>query len=298
MQLTPRDRQILAAVYQHRYLSSQHVHALLFAGRHVTLARLRLRKLWQHRYLDRFFFPVVLDGTRDCLRNAARPLYCLSRHGAQVVAADAGLDVEHIPHTSAQNAEGYATLQHHLVTTDLLVALQGACGSRTDVEVVSFEREHALWGSVNVARARTGLGTYIVPDGAFTLRREHTPRPWTFYVEIVRADARSGNKSLLKKMRQYVQLLRAGFFKAVYGHESVRAVLFCTTTSARADNFRQLSSRLPHGKNLFWFTAYEAFKTQGIPMTTFTPETILTSIFTDAQGAPHALVPPTPPPII
>lgn len=294
MVLTPRDRQVIAAVYQHRYLTAHHIHALLFASMNASVSRVRLRKLWQNRYLDRLYFPVRLDGTRECLRNAASPLYCLARLGAEVVAADADLNVDEIPHTPVQNAEGFATLQHHLVATDLLVALQGACGSRADVQLLSVEREHALWATVHERRATQKLREYIVPDSAFTLRIPELPRPWTFYVEIVRADVRSGNKSLLTKMRRYVALLRAGLFKKVYGHETLRAVLFCTTTATRAEHFRQLAAQLPHGKNLFWFCAYEAAKTQGIPMTIFTPQTILTSIFRDVHGSVQSLLPPSP----
>jgi hypothetical protein len=88
-----------------------------------------------------------------------------------------------------------------------------------------------------------------VPDGAVR-RRYSNGETLTFYVEIVRADVRGGNATLLRKMDAYVALNRDGRFRECYGHENLRAVLFFTTSGERADHFRELAARRTGKTNL------------------------------------------------
>src|SRR5581483_4818050 len=73
--LTARDRQILSAVFQHRYLTAEHVHRLLFPRTDLRRAQERLRRLWCHHFLDRHFVPYVLDGEHPAPYLSGRPLY-------------------------------------------------------------------------------------------------------------------------------------------------------------------------------------------------------------------------------
>ena len=79
----------------------------------------------------------------------------------------------------------------------------------------------------------------------------------TFYLEVVRAGVRSGNRKLADKLALYARLHHCGYFATVFGHERIRAVLILTTSPERAEHFRQLAAELPHGRSLFWFGAYQ-----------------------------------------
>lgn len=62
MWLQPRDRAVLRAVYQHRYLTSDHIHDLVFPGVSRRVVCRRLRLLWANELLDRHFMPFMLNG--------------------------------------------------------------------------------------------------------------------------------------------------------------------------------------------------------------------------------------------
>ena len=107
--LQDRDRKLLRSVSTHRLLTADHLHALHFADCSLRTAQLRLRKLWEQRYLDRLY-PGSLAGHRQ----AQRPLYAPGPGSASVVGG-----------SSAGSARWRDLLQleHDLVATDFLVGL-------------------------------------------------------------------------------------------------------------------------------------------------------------------------------
>lgn len=266
--LQPRDRQLLQSVYRHRYLLAEHVHRLHFSDCTLRVAQQRLRRLWEHGYLNRLQVPLQHNAGV----NMSPPLYCLARLGAQVVGSDIGIAWHRIPHTPKTNSRGYATLLHNLVATDLLVAAE--C-SNTESQTIVTVRETTLRRQLAIARReRRWNGPALVPDAALMFPRgnnglllsrdntdpllcRHNTRPVTFYLEVVRAGVRNGNQQLAKKFAVYAKLHYSGFFQIVFGHEHIRAVLFLTTSPERAEHFRQLAAGLPYGRNLFWFGTYQ-----------------------------------------
>ncbi|MGH7437663.1 MAG: replication-relaxation family protein [Polyangiaceae bacterium] len=82
LQLQGRDVEILRAARRHRFVQAEHLHALLFDGRTLRVTQARLRKLWEHRLLDRAFVPFSLDGERQPPSVASTPTYSLAPRGA------------------------------------------------------------------------------------------------------------------------------------------------------------------------------------------------------------------------
>ena len=286
MRLQPRDKAMLLAVFKHRYLSLRHLQLLFFEGVHARAAQSRLRKLWSHGYLGRHFVPFFFDGTSTSLNGAGRPLYCLARKGAEVVSVETGQHVAGIPHTPAQNAVGFATLKHHLVVTDFLVALDAAIRQRNDIELVSVQRETELRRSLAAYQdGRPALA--VVSDGAFTVRFPESGTTHTFHVEIVRAGTRGGNKTLVRKLDKYANLHHDGFFRKVYGHKTVRAVLIATTSQSRALRLRDLAAELPFCRGLFWFGTYDAHSGNS---QAFTHEHVLDQVWHGADGNEHTIL--------
>ena len=80
---------------------------------------------------------------------------------------------------------------------DLLVSLEVACRDRPDVHLVRFERESAL--RQRLALLPPGERRVPMPDGVFTLAYPGGAE-LTFYVEVVRALAKGGNRSILEKL--------------------------------------------------------------------------------------------------
>src|SRR5205814_1544212 len=143
---------------------------------------------------DRRFLPVVI-GAVQTGRTAGEPLYCLATAGAAIVAEARGLSLRRVPHTEHENATGFTTIEHHLVVTDLLVALAVACRLRPDPQLMSIDREHALRVRLGRWREHGERDLAVLPDGAFTL--SIGGRAQTFYIEVARAGVRGGNQHLL-----------------------------------------------------------------------------------------------------
>ena len=216
MALTPRDRKILWAVHQHRYLSCEHIRQLFFPGKPGGQAQRRLRLLWDNRYLDRYYRPWAYDGTRESCWRVSAPYYTLAEKGAEIIWDDSTLDWDQIPKTLKQNAMGFYTLQHHLTVTDLLVTVQVACQNTPDINVASVERESTLQRIVAKQRkTERRAGEWIISDGAFTLSYPRLDVAWTYHIEVVRAGVRSGNKTLVEKMKRYARLHHQGYFDKI-----------------------------------------------------------------------------------
>jgi len=281
-----RDRQVLRAVAHHRVVRGRHVHALLFSGVSQRTCQQRLRRLWEWRYLDRLYLPLVVDGSGARPLEAGAPLYVLGRRAMLLLADELGDRPQH--EAIDTTPVTMATIQHRMVVTEVLVSLQLACRGRTDIVLESFSTEAPLWRMLQGRRARAGA---VVPDAAFTLRYKATQQAITFYVEVVRADVRGGSRRLLQKMQRYVELNRNGFFKHVYCHERLRAVLFLTPSAARAENLRRLARQLEHGRRLFWFGAYHHDRRQ--LGSAITPATILIHSWRDADDRPTSLLAPS-----
>ena len=63
--LQDRDKRIIAAVYEYRFLTRSQIQRL-FNINCITRANVRLRKLFDHGYLDRRFRPTV-TGTSESI---------------------------------------------------------------------------------------------------------------------------------------------------------------------------------------------------------------------------------------
>jgi hypothetical protein len=114
--LQPRDRAALEAIRLHRFLTSDQVHALLFEGVILKRVQRRLRRLWEHRLLDRHFLPVRVGGPSRPV-TAGRPYYTLTRRALALLSEDRTSAPERPPGLNL------VTLQHDALAVEFLVAL-------------------------------------------------------------------------------------------------------------------------------------------------------------------------------
>jgi len=279
--LQARDHLVLEAVHVHRVMRARHLRELLFRGASLRACQDRLRRLWEWQYLDRLFLPLVVDGSGRQRPEAGAPTYLLGTRSAPIL--------EHLPGGIDTNQVKVATLEHRLAVTEYLVAMQVACRDQATVELQAFSTETPLWRALQ--EKRVGRAGATVPDAVVTLRYPAMGQHLTFYLEVVRADVRGGNRRLLYKMRRYVELNRLGFFRDVYGHDRLRAILFATPTAARAENLRRLGDELEHGRRLFWFGSYDDLKSSTVLSYPWRSVDVDTFTFLTPTHLPHA--PPT-----
>lgn len=276
-QLTTRDIDVLNSVYQHRFLTSAHIHTLHFAPSSLRVAQVRLKYMWGAGLLDRLYLPPEMPAVRD--RYTEQPLYNLSGRGAMHLSDKIGIPISEIPHTPRQNWHGFTRLRHNLVFTDMAVAFQAFVKWHPDWNAETT-REEKMAPLVPQWHDRKGA---ILPDGAITLKHIGFAMPQTLLFEVVRAGARSGNKTIGRKMRRYCAALKSGFFREIYGFDWVRNVIFLTPTIARAKNLAALARDIPGGERLFRFGAYETRDNNLVA-----PKTLLTA---DRLTEPELLTP-------
>lgn len=247
-----------------RALTGEHLHHLVFSDVSARMANRRLLLLVQHGLLARHYLPDIEAGI---VVRSRRPLYSLTRLGAELVEGDVWPSARFIP-------TAWAVTRHNLIATDLLVAIASA-GRREGLKVEALPETELRKRLRSAREGGNRFPTGVLPDGAFIAASSG------FCIEVIRAGVKGGNKSLRAKMQRYVELNRSGFFRTVFGMEHLRAVLLVTTSKARVGNFQKLAAGLPHGQNLFWSTYYERKGALGM---TFAPDTVLGSIWVDGSG--------------
>lgn len=281
LRLQPRDLAILAAADTHRFLRSDHVWTLLFPEVSLRVAQVRLQKLHRHGYLKRLYVPFVLDAEHAPPLHHGQPVYRITRRGLRLLSERADRSA---PSTKEPANASVLTLEHHLIVTDVLVALAVACRSGVSLELTDIRHEGVFLAQLRAYRQSARIVNAIVPDGGFQLRHTLTGTTETFYLEVVRADVRGGNGRLIHKLRRYVELHRAGFLRAAYGTTDLRAVLFLTTSAVRARHLHAVASKLAHGRRLFWFGAYQETDNHGRRVSLLNAESLLTRRWLDGNG--------------
>jgi hypothetical protein len=279
--LQPRDVDVLRVLQRFKYLRSDHVHVLLFAGVSFRIAQHRLRKLWEHDLVGRLVIPIAVSDGENAPPHSQQQIYFLTPAGAALVADEV------VGKTRLKRLVPM-TIAHHLVAVDFLVAVIVASRGTTVATLVEAKHETELWP---MTRHYRGVGRkYLVPDALFTLSEGDKRR--TFFIEVVRANVRGGNQTLRKKMNDYLEALPKNIFGELYGIEKLVAVLFLTTSEKRAKNLRAVAGGLGRGKNLFWFGAYGRKDQYGRTVSTLQAENIFTPRWSTADGKPRSFLIP------
>src|SRR5579859_2264834 len=120
--LQERDRQVLAAVGQHRFLSREQIERLFFGT--TTRANFRLQKLYQHKLLNRLHLPT--------LRGSSQAIYCLDRQGVSVAAEVLGVQPATIPWKYRNRDVGALFLKHLLAINDVRIAFELAARAQKE----------------------------------------------------------------------------------------------------------------------------------------------------------------------
>lgn len=261
-QLTQRDTQLIDWIYQLRAATTDQLQRLLFPadgyspkGR-LTHCQYRLKLLYHHGYVTRDERPTRLSDGRQPL------VYFLDTRGAELLAAQAGVEVGRLDWRARDNAAkaGHFFLEHLLATNEVRINLTVAA-HRAGVEVVRWLDDRTL--------RRTEMKEYvhipgegkvaIVPDGFFELS-SGTPTPWAHFLEadrrtVVGVSSKAGRRDWVRKVRAYTAFAESGQYAARYKAKDFR-VLIVTTGETRLANLKAITQDAG-GQRRFWFTTYE-----------------------------------------
>lgn len=129
LRLTDRDGEILKCLHRHRFLRSDHIAALATGSRQQILRR--LQRLYHHGYLEcpRCQIDYYQSGSR-------RIAYGLASKGAAWLKHELSLPSQKQDWKQKHHV-GRLFLEHALMVSDIMVALELACRHRPDVRLLS-----------------------------------------------------------------------------------------------------------------------------------------------------------------
>lgn len=286
LRLTERDQKIIHAVYQHRFLSSEHVSILLGGSRQGILRRLSL--LFHAGYLDRPKIQLVRLGNWPMV-------YGLGNKGAELVATELGLPLPSVDWTSKNREVRSIFLEHTLMVADFMILVRLACMKNKKVEFIGPEEiidrrkippkanEKDLSWKVEKKNNGKTFSLSMVPDNAFGLRFEDG-RAAYFFLEADRSTmpVRRSNlfrSSFYKKMVGYWQSWQEGVFSQYFSFKNPR-VLTVTTSAERINSMIQTNKELDGrgtGLRMFLFAARK-----NLPLSD--PEKVFEKVWTNGRG--------------
>jgi len=264
--LTERDREILRLVYRHRFLRSSHLTDLIGGSQQQLLRRLQL--LYHHGFLER---PrAQIDYYH---RGGSTPIvYTLGSKGVWLFRRTFASNGWQTYWPEKSSSAGRLFLEHALLVSDTLVALEIACRTSADLcllpaDAIPLSRapkstSNPFCWKVSVSqRLRIGL----VPDGVFALRSANDPdNPAFFFLEADRGTmpvSRStlAQSSFQRKLLAYEATWAQNLHRTRFGFHRFR-VLTVTTSPARAAHLAEAASQLERGRGLFLFTDLQRFR--------------------------------------
>ncbi len=225
--LQPRDELILVLVSELRLLSREQLQRLL-GFPCVTRINIRLRKLYDHDYLSRFFLPSI--------KGSAKALYFLGPKGIEVLSKSLGLDPMGLENERKNISEGKDLfLNHQLCLNEFRMRFTLAIKDNSQIALERWLTEKDC--SIEIPSER-GNRT-LRPDGyiCFSIQR----RLYSFFLEVDCSTMSNGR--IKSKVMAYLNYARSGLYKKDFGLEYFR-VLFVTKTHARLLNLKSTIEKL------------------------------------------------------
>ena len=260
MELTPRDAEILRLLRRHRFLRSHHIAALLGDSRQQLLRR--LQKLFHHGYVERPLCQLDYFHRGGSLAM----VYGLGNRGAAFLLRTENSAPVRLDWNARNRSSTRLFLDHALMISDVLVALETACRARGDVRLRHAEElAHSARG--DTARwsipARGMERTAVIPDAVFALERTQPDGSTDSVLYCLEADrgtmpvqsANEHRSSIARKLTAYETSWRTNIFRQRFNATRVQ-VLTVTTSAARLDSITACASNRVSAAGLFHFAAF------------------------------------------
>lgn len=233
--LTPRDREIILACYQHRWLTRSQLQRLVPLP-HVGRCNDRLRRLYDRGLLERMRARTVGCGLQ--------PVYLAGEAAISLLSTELALTPRAIrARLQADRSASEMLLPHDLEVNDVRIALTGAItahpGARLD-----------LWLNAAEAYDRYHEARALRPDGY--CRFWHGEWLYAFYLELDRGTTPPARWQ--QKVLHYVEYRDGGHYQRRYSLTRFR-VLTVVPTSARMHQLLDATGRVTD--RAFWFVPIE-----------------------------------------
>ena len=161
MKLTARDVSVILSVYENRFLRRDQIQRLYFAGASLQATSARLKKLSDHKFLDKLKRPVAVG--------ASQAVYALDKRVADVVAAAHEIDRHKVNWKRDNNRVEWLFMEHTLGVSEFKVCLDVALAGR-EAEIFFYQRGDRLHlRRISVPNARKKYFV-VAPDAFFGIQ--------------------------------------------------------------------------------------------------------------------------------
>ena len=261
MRLTPRDEEILRAIFRHRFLRSNQIARILPGSRQQLLRR--LQSLFHHAYLERPRCQLDYFG-----RGGSRSMvYGLGNRGVAFLRRRENIPAHRLDWSVRNRSVQRLFLEHALLIAEVMLAFEETCRNRGNVrlladdalplpETTRRQREPFHW-SVRVAG---GGNLGVIPDKVFAIESDDGNRCVNRTLYFLEADRgtmpvqRAGltTSSFARKLAAYEATWAQHIHRSRFDSPRMR-VLTVTTSASRLQNLAAAAADLNRGKGLFFF---------------------------------------------
>lgn len=259
LSLQPKDLEIIRLVYEYRFIRTDQIVALIHGDR--SSLEKRLRKLWEHRFLERYFLPVV-NGREPTTRRA---IYSLDYRGGNLLIKNDKADPQHIKHILRNNKPQYSYVEHQLMISQFRAVLTLALAQSRRGKIIFWRQDKELRDYVKLPDRRgKDFSLPIAPDGYFCIEDERGKMNW--FLEVDRYTM-SGPR-WLDKVRAYYHWYDQKKYQEKFNIKNFRVMTVCPNAFQRDARLeitkRVKTSRVGDkveavGINLFWFVCEEDY---------------------------------------
>lgn len=242
MVLQKRDIEILKAIFQFRYLTRSQIQNL-FNMKSVTRVNIRLRKLFDNKFLDRYYRPTLLGSSEAIYTNGIS--------SCNIIAESLGVTNEEVKRRRRLDQTSRSKfLEHNLKVNDFRISLINELNANPGFELKQWQDARDCEIKFKYRKAGKETITSIKPDGYFEFQYQN--KLYSFFLELDLST--SSHNKLKEKLENYYQFKKNSLFKQKHGR-GIFYVLTITKTAKRADNLHQLANQF--NSDIFWFTSID-----------------------------------------
>jgi len=240
--LTERDKAIILVVYENRFLRRDQIQKLFFSDTSLPACNMRLKKLYEHKFLDRLYKPVAVGSSQA--------VYALDKKGALIVAKLLEMPLSDMNWSRDHNRVEFLFMEHTLAVSEFKISLDLALVKSTSADLIFYQRgDKSL---VSRVPDPTGKKKYLVvsPDAFFGIK-DFAGNSYFFL------EADLGTETLSRfaeKIIAYKQFWKLGQYSQKYGYKNFR-VLTMAESDRRLTNLID-ATRKAGGKNMFLFSTF------------------------------------------
>jgi len=250
MRLTDRDKRVIEAVYQLRFLTRDQIKLLEFKEGSMTACQRRLSLLYHNGYLSAVHKPIPSGY------GSSKRVYCLSKKGAGLIAhLYSEKEAREIKWNEKQNKVELFFIEHTLAINDVRIAFLKEVLETKEYDLFWFpESEVKSWKEKVNDPENSGKTLPITPDAFLYLTGNK--KKANYFLEVDRAT--ESNRRWRDKVRGYVEYVLSGKYYEKFKSEALR-IITITTTQERLNNLLKTTKSVKHA-DFFLFTTFKQIK--------------------------------------